>query len=204
MTRRELLSFGPAAGVVPAGSRAQMTVPVHHVLDRRAKSRQQLIRNFWSSIWPEAVRDFGCCDLRLESRVGEGEVRRSPSGKPIFEGLDRGVINMVVTDQIPIEWDNGRGLSGVTTRWRGYQLCVIALNYAHAHMIPFLSVNTCVHELLHVLLLDIFENRPKGVAGQARELRIDMYATRLWLFRDCTGIREKAQAYVERLRSEPR
>jgi hypothetical protein len=79
---------------------------------------------------------------------------------------------------------------------------MIALNWAHGHQIPFLSVNTCVHELLHALLGDIFEDRPAGWRGAAREFRIDAYATRLWLFRDGSHIRQAAQVYVDRLRWE--
>jgi hypothetical protein len=79
---------------------------------------------------------------------------------------------------------------------------MVALYRAHCHQIPFLSVNTCVHELLHVLLQDVFEGRPKGLLGEAREFRIDWHATRLWLFHDGGTIRKAAQAYVDRLRYE--
>jgi hypothetical protein len=37
------------------------------------------------------------------------------------------------------------------------------------------------------------------LAGQAREFRIDWYATRLWLWHDGGAIRQTAQKYVERL-----
>src|SRR6185436_19635253 len=95
---------------------------------------------------------------------------------------EQGVINFVITDRLPTQWDNGRALSGVTTLYRGYHVCMIALNHAHCHELPFVSVNTCLHELLHVLLLDVFDPRPSGLPGHARELRIDFYATLLWLF----------------------
>jgi hypothetical protein len=101
-----------------------------------------------------------------------------------------------------MEWDHARALSGVTTRYQGYHLCMVALNYAHGHQIPFLSVNTCLHELLHALLGDIFESRPEGLPGAAREFRVDWYATRLWLFHDGAHIRKAAQTYAERLRWE--
>ena len=78
---------------------------------------------------------------------------------------------------------------------------MVALDYAHGHQIPFLAVNTCVHELLHVLLQDIFEVHPKGLPGYEREFRIDWYATRLWLFHDGAAIRKSAQTYLDRLRS---
>ena len=92
-------------------------------------------------------------------------------------------------------------MTGVSTQYDGYHISMIALDYAHGHQIPFLAVNTCVHELLHVLLEDIFEVHPKGLAGYERESRIDWYATRLWLFHDGAGIRTAAQAYLDCLRS---
>jgi hypothetical protein len=79
---------------------------------------------------------------------------------------------------------------------------MVALNYAHCHQIPLLSVNTCVHELLHVLLNDIVESRPHGLPGEMREFRIDWLATRLWLFHDGGTIREAARTYAGRLRQE--
>jgi hypothetical protein len=202
MTRREFLSAWSTAGIFPSVSLAPFTVPVHLVLDGRPRWRPDQFRPFWSRIWPQAVRDLNSCGIRLETSVTTGEVRRSPGGRPIFIGLDRSLLNLVVTDQVPAEWDKGRALSGVTTRYQGYHVCMVALNYAHCHKVPFLSVNTCVHEFLHALLQDIFDNRPPGLRGAAREFRVDWCATRIWLFRDGSHIREAAQAYVERLRRE--
>ncbi len=201
MTRREFFSLA-AAAVVPAISQTPLIVPVHLIMDGRVKWRPNQLRRFWSSMWPEAVRDFGRCGIRLESTLRTGEVERPPGREPIVTGLDPGAINLIVTNQIPMEWDSGRALSGVAMRYRGYDLCMVALSHAHGNQIPVLSVNTCVHEILHVLLHDTFERRPQGVPGQAREFRIDWYATRMWLFHDGAAIRKAAQSYVERLRSD--
>jgi hypothetical protein len=195
------VSTTAAAAASPSPSPAPLVVPVHHVIDARAKHTPGRLGRFSSRIWPEAVRDFQRCGIELRSTRREGEVKRSPGGRPVFAGLESGVINLVLTDAIPMNWDRGRGLTGVTTRQDGYHVCLIALNYAHGHQIPFLSVNTCVHELLHVLLHDIYESRPEGWSGDGREFRIDWYATRLWLFHDGAAIRRSAHAYVERLRS---
>src|SRR6266481_4386871 len=201
MTRREFFSLA-AAAVVPAISQTPLIVPVHLIMDGRVKWRPNQLRRFWSSMWPEAVRDFGRCGIRLESTLRTGEVERPPGREPVVTGLDPGAINLIVTNQIPMEWDSGRALSGVAMRYRGYDLCMVALSHAHGNQIPVLSVNTCVHEILHVLLHDTFERRPQGVPGQAREFRIDWYATRMWLFHDGAAIRKAAQSYVERLRSD--
>jgi hypothetical protein len=202
MTRRDFVSTTAAAAAIPSISQAPLIVPVHLVMDTRAKCTPEQLRRFSSSIWPEAVRDFRRCGLQIQSTQRTGEIRRSPAGRPVFTGLQHGVINLVLTDHIPMEWDNGRALLGVTTRSDGYHLCMVALGYAHGHQIPFLSVNTCVHELLHVLLQDIFVSRPKGLPGHGREFRIDWYATRLWLFHDGAAIRKSAQAYLSRLQTE--
>jgi hypothetical protein len=115
--------------------------------------------------------------------------------------LRRGVINLVLTDHIPMDWDMGRALAGVTVLREGYCVCMIALSYAHVDQIPFLSVNTCVHELLHALLQDVFVSRPTSFQAGERESRIDWYATRLWLLHDGAVIRKSAEGCLNRLRS---
>ena len=202
MTRRRFLSSAILA-TVPAVSHAPLIVPVHHILDDQVKWRPEQLNRLWSDIWPEAVRDFGRCGIYLQNDFGEGSVWRPPGREPVLTGLESGAINFVITNRIPLEWDGGRGLSGVTMQYRGHHLCMIALNRAHGHQIPLLSVNTCVHEMLHVLLQDVFERRPPGFPGQAREFRIDWYATRLWLFHSGGEIRQSAQAYLDRRRLTP-
>jgi hypothetical protein len=199
MTRRD---FVLTACAISASSRAAdslLVVPVRRVIDARSCTQKQF-KAFSSGIWAEAVRDFNGCGIQIKDYEAQGEVRRSPGGAPIFAGLERGVINLVLTDHIPEDWDKGRALSGVTTIYEGHHLCVIALRYAHGHQIPFLAVNTCVHELLHVFLQDIFVNRPKWFQSGGRELRIDYVATRLWLFRAGGEIRKSAEGYLKRLR----
>src|SRR5262245_59558970 len=169
MTRRRFLSVTAVAPIALSNSQRPLTVPVQQIIDGRAKCTPEQLQRFSSVIWPEADRDFGCAGIQLQSSHSVAEIRRSPSGMPLFSGLAHGVINLVLTDHIPMEWDRGRALSGITTRYYGYHLCAIALKYAHGHQIPFLSVNTCVHEFLHVLLQDIFESRPNGLLRDGRE-----------------------------------
>lgn len=198
VTRREFCSLAMAAGA-PGASRAELLVPIQLVLDSKAQLKPEQIGRFWSRLWPEAVRDFARCGIRLQSSLQAGEVGRPPGREPVVSGLATGAINLVITDQIPIEWNKGRALCGVATLYRGRRLCMIALSRAHGHEIPLLSVNTCVHELLHVLLGDIFEKRPKGPASVVRELKIDWYATRLWVFGDGGVIRRAAAGSVVEL-----
>lgn len=87
-------------------------------------------------------------------------------------------------------------------RYRGHHMCMIAMSRAHVHEIPFISVNSCLHELLHVLLGDIFEPPTAGVQRELRELRVDALATRLWMFGAGGTIRESASASLARLRNE--
>lgn len=200
MTRRDFggLAFQAAVAAPPA----PLVIPVHQVIDSRMKPQPGQIGYFWSRIWPEAVRDFASCGIHLKNDVVEGEVRRSAGDRPVFVGLDRRAVNLILTAQLPMRWDRGRALCGVTTRYDGYHICMIALAYAHAHQIPLLSVNTCVHELLHALLQDIFEKHGAVWSDASRELRIDWYATRLWLFRDGGDLRMAAHAYLNRLHAE--
>ena len=170
-------------------------------MDSRARCTPEQLRYFWSTVWPEAVRNFSGGGIGLQTTDGPGEVRRSPGDWPIFVGLRSGVINLVLTDHIPMKWDNGRALAGVTTIQGGYHVCLIALRYAHGNQVPFISVNTCVHELLHALLQDVFVRRPSWFQTGSREARIDWYATWLWQFHEGAAIRKSAQAYLTRLRS---
>jgi hypothetical protein len=196
MTRRQFF-LAPILSPSPA----PLPVPVHLITDAQASWRPGQLRGFWSCIWPEAARDFGRCGIRLASSPHPGEVWRRPGCEPVVTGLEPGVVNLVVTDRIPIEWDNGLGLGGVTTLYHGRVLSMIALDHAHCHQVPLLSLNTCVHELLHVLLLDVYESCPAGLLGESREFRIDWYATRLWLFHDGAAVRRAAASCVDRLRA---
>lgn len=199
MTRRGLFAaIAPSA--LAQSPPAGLEVPVSLIQDSRANFDPARIRAFWEDVWTEALRDLGRCGIRLQVQRVDGEVRRLPSGRPLFTGLQRGRLNVVITNQIPLQWDNGRGLNGLTTMHQGFHLCMAAVHFAHGHQAPFLSVNTCVHELLHALCLDIFENRPQGAGGAWREFRIDALATRLWLFGDGVQIRILAEQYVRQLK----
>lgn len=196
MTRRQFLPVA-LAGVARAPE-APLVVPVHQIVDQAVKWRPGRLPQFWSGIWRESLIEFGRCGIRIESTVSEGELERPRGRQPVITGLVPGALNVVLTDRIPIEWDRGLALSGVTTLYRGYHLCMIALNRAHGNQIPFLSTNTCVHEILHALLLDIFASRPRGAYGELREYRVDYYATCLWLLHQGSAVRKSAALYLQR------
>jgi hypothetical protein len=191
VTRRDFVRLTAVAAV-----QGPLVVPLHRVTDKRAKCTPEQLRQFWWKIWPEAVREFQRAGIQFQVSDEVGEIKRSPGGRPVFAGLQRGVINLVITDNVPMDYG---GVAGVTTLWEGYHLSVIALSNAHANQVPYFSVNTCVHELLHLLLGDVYLNRPKWYQTGEREFRIDWYATRLWL--GGAEIRKPAAAYLARLRS---
>lgn len=201
MTRRDFLWTPALAAGLPPAAAAPVTVPIHRVTDGHARFGSGELERFWRNIWPEAFRDFQAGGIRLQTTDGSGEIRRTAADRPVFVGLERHALNLVLTDHLPLYWDSSRALSGVTTIHEGYHLSLIALRYAHRHQVPFVSVNTCVHELLHALMQDVFVSRPRWYQTGGRELRIDSYATMLWLFHDGAGIRASARAYVERLTS---
>jgi hypothetical protein len=168
-------------------------------MDRLGKWNTASLRYFWYTVWPEALREFGRGGVRIEPTFVQGEVQRWPGAQPYLVGLEPGVLNVILTPRIPLKWDQGLGLNGVTARYKGCHFCMIAVNRAHGHQIPFLSTNTLVHELLHALLQDIFEDRPEGIRGDYREFRVDCYATRMWLLPGAPSIREAARLYLNRL-----
>ncbi len=204
MTRRDiLLGLGTAAvtvGAAHAEAGGPLLVPIHRVLDSRARCSPAEWRHFWGSLWPEAYGNFSRGGLQLQCTDSKGEIKRSPAGRPIFVGLQPGVLNLVLTDHLPQNWDRGRSGAGVTTRYDGYHICLIAITEAHGNQVPYLSVNTCVHELLHALLGDVFVKRETWYQAGWRETRADWYATRLWLFGDGATLRGLASDYLRRLR----
>ena len=188
-----------AAATVSRDRPAPVIVPVHRVMDARARPTPDQLRRFWTTIWPEAARDFGRSGIRLETTDAAGEVRRTAADRPIFTGLRRGAINLVITDYIPMYWDRGRSSAGVTTLHEGFVICMIAVQHAHGNQVPLISLNTCTHELLHAILGDIYLGSPKWYQSGGREARADWDATRLWLTGGGADIRRAAQAYVTRL-----
>ena len=204
MTRRQWLANACAAAWFGGRAEAPLVIPVHLIQDGKVKWRPAVLRDFWWKMWPDAAREFGWCGIRFQTTFSIGEVWKPAFREPVITPLERGAINLTITDRIPMDWDNGRNLGGVTTLHRGYHLCMIALATAHGNQIPFFSVNTCVHELLHALTGDIFENRSPGFFGQARESRIDWFATVMWLFHGEASIRRMAAQYLERLRAGAR
>ena len=194
ITRRTLL----AAGWPLVAAEPPLTIPLAVVFDSRATLPPPLLARFRERIFPEALRDFARCGIQFRIAEKSAAVRRTPSDQPLFTDLERSALNLVVTARVPFKWDTGRGLAGVTTIHEGFHLCVVALEEMHGHRVPWLSLNTCVHELLHALLGDIFEPRPAGVTGALREARIDAYATELWLFGAGAAIRTSALRYAAR------
>src|ERR1019366_7777140 len=110
MTRRDFISVA-AAAAVPSSAPARLAVPLHRIMDARAKNPPDLVRRFWPGLWAEAVRNFRSGGIDLQASDGPGEVRRSPGDRPLFVGLRRGVLNLVLTDYIPMYWDSGRAFA---------------------------------------------------------------------------------------------
>src|SRR5262249_7951741 len=134
MTRRD---FIPIAAAAASPGPARVVVPLHRIVDAKARFPPESLHRFWWSIWPEAVTTFGRGGIGLDVTDGPGEVAHTAADRPLFSGLRRGALNLVVTDRLPLYWDNARSLAGVTTLDRGYHLCLIAARYAHGNRVPF-------------------------------------------------------------------
>jgi hypothetical protein len=142
---------------------------------------------------------FSHAGIHLVTTDSPGEVRRRPSGHPIFTGLRPSVLNLILTGYVPPKWDNGRALSGVTTFYDGYLVSVIALRYAHGNQVPWFGVNTVTHELLHAFMQDVFISHPGWWKSATRESAVDSHATGLWLFHSGAAVRQSAAAYLRRM-----
>lgn len=200
MKRRELILAAAAAQAARASGGLLAAVPVHRISDAHARCGKEHFDRFWAEIWPEAVRDLGRGGIRLETTDEKGEVKRSPGGLPLFKGLRRGVINLVLTAYVPEHWDRGRASAGVSTLHQGFCICLIALRYAHPHRVHYLAANTCVHELMHALLGDVFVNQPPWHRQAFSEARADAYATRLHLAGAGPDLRAAATGLLGKLR----
>ena len=201
MLSRRTLIGGTFAPLWAAAAKSPVVLNIAFVQDAHAHFTPGSLDRFWREIWPEAAVALGACGISLQTTWRTGEIHRSASSALHFTGLVPRAINVVLTDHLQLVWDNGRALSGVATRYEGYTLCVLALDYAHTNRIPFLSVNTCLHEVMHVLAGDTNQRRSTRVffGGQGRESRVDAVATGLWLFgagRDM--VREQARAFTAR------
>jgi len=108
-------------------------------------------------------------------------------------------VNIVLTDTIPLDWDNGRQVAGGSTVYEGYVVCVIAMKLARGFGVPLLALNTVVHELLPVFLGDVFEPRGGWLRRYGREGRVDWEATRMWLGADAASVRTAARAHLLRM-----
>ena len=202
LPRRDFL-LASVAATARAFAPARLTVPVHRVMNARARCTPAQYRRFWWRIWPEAVRTFANGGILLETSDDTGDIKTTAADRPILVGVRPGVLNLVLTDHIPMRWDVGQGLAGVTTIYYGYHVSMIAIENAHGHQVPYLSVNTCVHEILHALLGDIFVTHPGWFESANREFRTDAFATGLWLFHNGELTRRLAAEYLARLRTAP-
>jgi hypothetical protein len=204
MTRRGAIgaTFLLAPGIA-AAAKAHVEIPLLRITDKHAHSAAGKRSEFLEGVWKQAEEVFASGGMKLRAIDRDGEVLQYPSGRPLLRCLDRSMINVVVTDRVPLDWDKGRSLAGVSSLYEGFCLCVISTEEAHGNQIPFLSVNTVVHELLHALLHDVFVDRTSVIHGQAAEARVDLYATRLWLFGDGAAVRESARQCLDRLSRMP-
>ena len=193
MTRRHFFSTAAAAAVRFSGQ-PPLIVPVHRVMDARVQCPPEQLH-------PEALQ-FAHRALSVLLRTCVIIFILKVSGFFISFSSYKCDFRIEPGRRLSLRpLVKGRALAGVSTIHEGYHVCLVALRYARGNQIPFLSVNTCVHELLHVLLQDVFVRDPKWFQTGGREFRIDWYATGLWLFHDGAAIRKSAQAYLGRLRS---
>jgi hypothetical protein len=206
ITRRALLGSALFTPHLVHGAAAPVVVPVLRLLNKHIALSAADVRQFHATVWDEAAAAFRSCGVALRTVDRVGEIRRYPSGRPRFFGLEKTMLNVVLTDRIPLSWAQGRSLAGVTTVYEGHLVTVIALEDAYPNRLPFIAVNTVVHELLHVFRGDILVRRTGLFRGSDREAMVDWQATRLWLFEHAPEIRESAAILVQRLalQSPPR
>src|SRR5215469_14694534 len=108
MKRRDFLC---AIAALPPGASSQITVPIRRIGDGKARFPAGSLQRFWHSIWPEAVTDFGRRRIALQTTDGPGEVGHTAADRPVFTGLRRGALNLVLTDEPPLHSHDARSLA---------------------------------------------------------------------------------------------
>ena len=201
MTRRDFIPALIAPAFAPASR--TLAIPLLVLTNKFHRTPAARIGQFRTDVWNESFRVFAQCGITLRPEYRECEIRQHPGGNPRFMGTEPNRLNFILTDRIPSDWDNGRDSPGVAAQYEGHHLCLIAMNTAHPNRVPYLSVNTIVHELLHMFLQDILIARGGMVQGYGRETRADWYATRMWLFHEGTAVRESAREYLSGLAPKP-
>lgn len=174
-------------------------LPVVILRDANAKLSGTLLRRFDNSLWPEAAWMYSRAGVWFEVRRGEARMDRPPYREPAITGLQARRINLLLTSRAPHAWDGGRGWSGVSLLYRGRVLCLVALEHANGNLIPWLSLNTVAHELMHAISGDVFAPQPGGFRVVRREAAVDSALTRLWLFGSEPGVRGDAMRLLGRL-----
>ena len=66
MTRRDFI-WTAAAAAIPSSAQVRLLMPVHRVTDAPPQCPAEQLHHFWSSIWPEAVRDFSQGGIELQT-----------------------------------------------------------------------------------------------------------------------------------------
>lgn len=199
MHRRQLLLGALPLALAAESEDLPLEVPVLCLTNALARTTPEAVRAFRAGVWDEAVRTFADCGVHLRVTHRTGEILKYPSSRPRFVGLERGQLNVVLTDAIPMEWDHGRQVAGGSTVYEGYVVCVIAMKFARSFGVPLMAMNTVVHELLHVFLGDVFAARGGRLRRYGREGRVDWEATRMWLGADAGAIRAAARAHLLRM-----
>jgi hypothetical protein len=80
MTRRDFLS---TAAAIRSREQGGCEYPFIELWMPRAHCTPEQLRHFWSSTWPEAVRDVSRGGIELQTSDGPGEVRSSAGDNPI-------------------------------------------------------------------------------------------------------------------------
>src|SRR3989442_15712510 len=97
MTRRALISTVSIAARAAFAADPPVIVPIRRIMDAHSRCTPEQLGRFWKKTWPESLRDFGAGGIRLQVADAAGEIRRTAADRPVFVGLQRGVINLVLT-----------------------------------------------------------------------------------------------------------
>jgi hypothetical protein len=151
---------------------------VVHFDHRGATLHSEDVDWFRNCLLPEALLDLTKAGVAPIVRWGGGWIERKEADA-LFHGVVPKAVNVFVTPWVPLCWDKGMGLCGLSGIAAGTDTVIVSTANAHRHLVPYLATNTLLHEFGHVLRGDLHRKNTNGWGEQMDELAVDRTVTHL-------------------------
>lgn len=153
-------------------SKCSATIKVNVIYDKNANGGKGLTdsqkADFQKNILGKAVGDFGKSGIGVQVSYTAGSVNAQDSGGFTVSGVQKGALNLAVSDSLPTGKAGESGLSS-----NGTYVSAIGLNDAHGGNYFPLFTNTIEHEFTHQLKGDTQNPNTNPAAYIMNEFNVD-------------------------------